>query len=119
MSDSTRSNTDALPETAISLAEALEQLREGVETRREENSVIHDILAVASAFDVDTEPFRHPKITQSIFRYEHEADLVRGEIERGVETYDFDAKPEAIVTILKQAAVEDSWPPDEPEPAEV
>jgi len=94
----------SLDTSSIDFETALETIREDVNTRSEINSRIHDLLAVADERALATDPWGHPKVTQSLFRYRHDPDGVRGEFRRALETYDLDGKPEDIVEVICAAA---------------
>jgi hypothetical protein len=86
-----------------SLSEALETIRDGVTNRADENERVHTLSEIAREYDVPQQAIAHPKVTQALFRYEFDAEQVRGEIRRGNETYDFGTHVDEVVDVLREA----------------
>lgn len=96
---------DASIESDTDFADALAKLREGVEGYGDRISANAAVLRAVDDLEVETSIISHEKVSQSVWRYEHDADLVRGEIERTIERVENeDADTENIVAAFCIAA---------------
>jgi hypothetical protein len=71
----------------LDFAAALDALREGIDGYGDRISASAAVLRAVDDLSVPTDLLSHPKIEQSIWRYEHGAETVRGEIERTIDRY--------------------------------
>lgn len=78
--------------TALDFPAALDALREGIDGYGDRISASAAVLRSIDDLTVPTDLLSHPKIEQSIWRYEHDPETVRGEIERTIDRYHEDDK---------------------------
>lgn len=89
-------------------AATLDALRDGIDGYGDRISASAAVLRAVDDLGVPADLLSHPKIEQSIWRYEHDAETVRGEIERTIDRYhEDDEEPIAgsdIVAAFRVAA---------------
>jgi hypothetical protein len=94
--------------TDTDFAAALDALRDGIDGYGDRISASAAVLRAVEDLSVSTDLLSHPKIEQSIWRYEHDAETVRGEIERTIDRYhEDDEEPVAgsdVVAAFRVAA---------------
>jgi hypothetical protein len=92
----------------LDFAAALDALREGINGYGDRIHASAAVLRAVEDLSVPTDLLSHPKIEQSIWRYEHDAETVRGEIERTIDRYhEDDEEPVAgsdVVAAFRVAA---------------
>ena len=86
------------------LESALSTLRDGVATRDDETERVSTLMDIARDRGVPPKAMVHPKTTQALFRYEFGPEGVRGEIDRGIDTYRFDTCLGDVLAVLVAAA---------------
>jgi hypothetical protein len=88
---------------------ALDALRDGIGGYGDRTHASAAVLRAVDDLAVPTGLLSHPKVEQSIWRYEHDAETVRGEIERTIDRYhEDDEEPVAgsdVVAAFRVAAV--------------
>jgi hypothetical protein len=92
----------------LDFAAALDALRDGIDGYGDRISASAAVLRSIDDLTVPTDLLSHPKIEQSIWRYEHDAETVRGEIKRTIDRYhENDGEPVAssdVVAAFRVAA---------------
>jgi len=97
----------------LTLQDAIEALREGIDGYGDRVHATAEVLRAVDDLGVPNNILTHPRIEQGIWRYSHDADTVRREIEITIEREaDDDVTVDEIVAAYRVAAARLDTPID-------
>lgn len=101
-----RAATTVVEEEAanIEFGNALSMLQEGIEGYGDRIHAGAAVLRATDDLDSETDLLTHPRIEQAIWRYNHEPDRIRRQIEVTIERADTETTVDEIVAAFRIAA---------------
>lgn len=89
---------------SLNFGDALSILREGIDGYGDRIHAGAAVLRATDDLDVETDLLTHPRIEQAIWRYNHEPDRVRRQIEVTIERADTETTVGEVVAAFRVAA---------------
>jgi hypothetical protein len=84
---------------------ALDALREGIDGYGDRIHAGAAVLRATDDLDIETDLLTHPRVEQAIWRYEHDPDTIRQQIELTIEREDAATTVDEVVAAFRVAAV--------------
>ena len=84
---------------------ALDALREGIDGYGDRIHAGAAVLRATDDLDIETDLLTHPRVEQAIWRYEHDPDRVRQQIELTIDREDAATTVDEVVATFRVAAV--------------
>ena len=84
---------------------ALDALREGIDGYGDRIHASAAVLRATDDLDIETDLLTHPRVEQTIWRYEHDPDRVRQQIDLTIEREDATTTVDEVVAVFRIAAV--------------
>ncbi|EMA54362.1 hypothetical protein [Halococcus salifodinae] len=84
---------------------ALAALREGIDGYGDRIHAGAAVLRATDDLDIETDLLTHPRIEQAIWRYEHDPDTIRQQIDLTIEREDAATTVDEVVAAFRVAAV--------------
>lgn len=85
--------------------DALDALRDGIDGYGDRISASAAVLRATDDLSVETDLLTHPRIEQAIWRYEHDPETIRQQIELTIEREDATTSVDEVVAAFRVAAV--------------
>jgi hypothetical protein len=84
---------------------ALDALREGIDGYGDRIHAGAAVLRATDDLDIETDLLTHPRVEQAIWRYEHDPDTIRQQIDLTIEREDAATTVDEVVAAFRVAAV--------------
>jgi hypothetical protein len=84
---------------------ALAALREGIDGYGDRIHAGAAVLRATDDLDIETDLLTHPRVEQTIWRYEHDPDTIRQQIDLTIEREDATTTVDGVVAAFRVAAV--------------
>lgn len=84
---------------------ALEALREGIDGYGDRIHASAAVLRATDDLDLETDLLTHPRVEQTVWRYEHDPDTIRQQIDLTIEREDAATTVDEVVAAFRVAAV--------------